>query len=154
MSHPWVVLPVRSLATGHQRHKVREQVAALVLTGANLALTAAITTAQTDQEMWPRFLLSHGLGVTNRTELLVVFGLPSLAAHLLSSGLLLTYYKACHPWRALGQEREAACWGKLGLLGTQHRLAEACWETKVRAGILYTICRWTRLIVVIPREGM
>ena len=75
----------------------------MVLTDANLALTAAITAAQMDQETWPHFLLRHGLGVTNRTELLVVFGLPSLAA--LYSGLLLTYYKACHPWRALGQER-------------------------------------------------
>ena len=51
--------------------------------------------------------------VESSTEFLLLFGLPSLLCQVAGAGLLLLYYRTSHPWRALGREREARCWGRL-----------------------------------------
>ena len=61
------------------------------------------------------------------TEFLLVVCLPALMLHILGGGLLILFYKTCHPWRELGWEREAHCFGKLGKIGNQVTVETPYW---------------------------
>ena len=47
--------------------------------------------------------------------------------HILGGALLILFYKTCHPWRELGWEREAHCFGKLGKIGNQLTVETPYW---------------------------
>ena len=66
-----------------------------------------------------------------RTEFLLVVCFPALIFHILAGALLILYYKTCHPWRELGWEREAHCFGKLGKIGSQLTVETPYWSKDV-----------------------
>ena len=60
------------------------------------------------------------------SEFLLLFGLPSLAAHLLGSLMLIAYYRTLHPWRAVGPH----CCCKLLEPGVPVRVERGAWEVR------------------------
>ena len=106
LSTTWFTLPVRRLGERDQRHKGREITFGCILATINLVGTAAA------------FLLASKVEATwdstgYRILLFSVLLFPSLILHLVGWGSLLLFEKTVHPWRQLGKEREAHCWGKL-----------------------------------------
>ena len=107
LANSWVAFPVRRGEERQQVHKAREQVFSLVLGAANLVITAVVTitlmiAAIPQNQQQDGFLVDF-----------LIIGLPPVLLHLAGAGLLLLFYKTCHPWRGLGRERERRCWGKL-----------------------------------------
>ena len=134
LSNILVTLPVRKTKEGRQVHKAREIFWSLFLVGLNLLATALITSALINKNWYlPQhstyadnsmfFESSAGPGVKySIPKFFFIFGLPSLLCHLVASLLLLLQYKLVHPWRLLGRDREANCWGRLG--GTKRGIHE------------------------------
>ena len=104
-----------------------------IFANVNLLLTA--TAAATQMEDRCTRLISYYLPYTclgkseirYHTEFLLVVCLPAIIFHILGGALLILYYKTCHPWREVGWEREAHCFGKLGQLGSQLTVETPYW---------------------------
>ena len=104
-----------------------------IFANVNLLLTA--TAAATQMEDRCTRLISYYLPypcldkseIRYHTEFLLVVCLPAIIFHILGGALLILYYKTCHPWREVGWEREAHCFGKLGQLGSQLTVETPYW---------------------------
>ena len=110
--------------------KSREIFWLFIFANVNLLLTATAAATQMEDRCarMISYLCLDQSDIRYHTEFLLVVCLPALIFHILGGGLLILYYKTCHPWREVGWEREAHCFGKLGQIGPQLTVETPYWR--------------------------